>query len=176
MHALSRDGFSRLRQLAILLALLNVALMAGVTMHLGGGVAAGARLDGIASSDPIALLGTRLGHTGCPTTPLAVGEGATVVCSGWTAILSKSGRVQVISIVGPGHGTIEAFRGSLPQGLHWGDSLTEVLAAIGGPNRITSVYGTPTFVYMYRGMPYGSLELRFSPGGRLQAINACLQR
>ncbi len=89
---------------------------------------------------------------------------------------SASDRVQVISIYGPGHDTIEAHYGTLPQDLQWGDSLTEVLTAIGSPSRITAVYGTPTLVYMYRGMPYGSLELRFSPGGRLQGINACLQR
>jgi len=176
MLRMSRGGIGRLGRLAVVVVLLDLAIVSGVATHLAGGRAEGALLGATATDDPVTLLGTRLGETGCPKAPLAVGEGLTVVCPDWTAIVSDGGRVQVISLYGPGDGTVDTYRAVLPQGLHWGDSLTEVVAAMGQPKRITSAYQTPTLVYMFRGLPYGALELRFSRGDRLQRINACLER
>ena len=36
------------------------------------------------------------------------------------------------------------------------------------------MYGTPTFVYMFNGRPFGSLELRFDSLDHLMRVNASL--
>jgi hypothetical protein len=81
-----------------------------------------------------------------------------------------------VSLYGPGNAVIDAFRGPLPEGLTWGQAISDVMAELGTPMRITDAYGTPTLVYAYEGEAYGSLELRFSAGDRLMRINACLLR
>jgi len=67
-------------------------------------------------------------------------------------------------------------RGSLPLGLHWGDEVSAVWTKLGQPNRVTDIYGTPTLVYMFETVPYGSLELRFNASDRLMRVNASLVR
>jgi len=163
-------------RLAIAVAVLDLLVVAGIGFHLGGGSAIGSALSANGGVDPVALLGTDLGKTTCPSAPLAVGKGTTVICPDWTGITTLDGVVEVVALYGPGSAVLDEFRGPLPEGLHWGDSLTDIVATLGPPNRITDAYGTPTLVYAYRGKVYGSLELRFSGGDRLMRINACLLR
>ncbi len=173
LHRLEAAGF---RRLAIVVVVIDLLIVAGVGVHLAGGTAVGTALTANGGVDPIALLGTVLGDTTCPTAPLAVGDGATAICSDFSAITSGDGTVEVVSLYGPGNAVIDQYRGELPMAMRWGDSLTEVAAALGRPARITDVYGTPTLVYVYEDRAYGSLELRFNSGDRLMRVNACLLR
>ena len=118
------------------------------------------------------LLGLRLNDPSCPAVPLAVGKGTYVVCPHWTAVLATDGVVDVVSVYGPGNSVIDAFGGALPGGLQWGDPIGTAWTALGRPNRITGVYGTPTLVYFFDGKPYGSLELRFDGSDHLIRVNA----
>ena len=167
-------GFARHGRRVIVIAALDLAIVVGVGVHLSGGMATGASMSSIADSDPVRLLGVRLGESSCPSAPLAVGKGATVVCPRWTAVLSATGVVQVVSVYGPGNAVVDAYEGSLPLGLHWGDEVTAVWNELGRPSRITSAYGTPTLVYMFEGRDYGSLELRFDGADHLMRVNASL--
>ncbi len=164
-------GYGR-RTLAV--AALGLALVMGFGVHLTGGFAAGAGMSSIADSDPMRLLGVKLGETSCPTAPLAVGKGTTVICPSWTAVLSPTGIVAVVSVYGPGNAVVDGYEGSLPLGLQWGDDVTAVWDALGRPNRITSAYGTPTLIYMFSGREFGSLELRFDGAYHLMRVNASL--
>ncbi len=167
-------GVSRHGRRILVIVALDLAIVVGVGVHLTGGMATGASMGTIADSDPVRLLGVKLGEASCPSAPLAVGKGTTVVCPHWTAVLSETGVVGVVSIYGPGNAVVDAYEGSLPLGLHWGDEVTAVWEALGRPSRITSVYGTPTLVYMFDGREYGSLELRFDGADRLARVNASL--
>ena len=164
------------RQLAIAVIVLDLIVVAGIGLHIGGGTAIGSALSANGGDNPVALLGTNLGETTCTTAPLAIGKGTTVICPDWSAITTPEGKVEVVSLYGPGNAVLNEYRGALPQGLHWGDGITAIMAALGTPSHITNVYGTPTLVYAYKGEPYGSLELRFSAGDRLMRVNACLLR
>lgn len=161
-------------RLAIAVAVLDLVIVAGVGFHLSGGTAIGSALGANGGVDPVALLGKDLGKTTCPTAPLAMGKGTTVVCPDWTGVTTPEGMVEVVSLYGPGNSVVDEFRGTLPEGLAWGQDITQVMAELGTPIRITDAYGTPTLVYAYKDKAYGSLELRFSAGDRLMRINACL--
>jgi hypothetical protein len=161
-------------RLAIAVAVLDLVIVAGIGFHLAGGTAVGSALSANGGVNPVALLGRDLGKTTCTKAPLAVGKGTTVLCADWSGITTPEGKVEVVSLYGPGNPVLDEYRGELPEGLHWGDGLTQVMAALGTPSRITNVYGTPTLVYAYTGQRYGSLELRFSAGDRLMRVNACL--
>ncbi len=163
-------------RLAIAVVVLDLIIVAGIGLHLGGATAIGSARGSNGGVDPVSLLGKDLGETTCPTAPLAVGKGTTVICPDWTGITTPDGLVEVVSLYGPSNAVLNEYRGALPEGLHWGDGLTEVVATLGTPIRITDAYGTPTLVYAYTGEAYGSLELRFSAGNRLMRINACLLR
>jgi hypothetical protein len=173
MRRLRAAGTGRL---ALTVVVLDLIIVAGFGLHLGGTTAIGSALDANGGADPVSLLGRDLGVTTCPTAPLAVGKGTTVICSDWTGITTPGGVVEVVSLYGPGNAVLNEFRGPLPEGLAWGDALSDVMAELGPPIRITDAYGTPTLVYAYTDEAYGSLELRFSAGDRLMRINACLLR
>lgn len=176
MVSLHRSRSPSIRQIAVGFAVLDLAIVVGLGFLLLGGPAIGTALTANGGTDPVKLLGTDLGETTCPSAPLAVGDGMTVICPDWSAVTTSDGVVKVVSLYGPGNSTIDQYRGGLPMGLAWGTSLTDVVAKIGSPSRITGAYGTPTLVYAYEGMPYGSLELRFNAGNRLVRVNACLLR
>ncbi len=176
MEGLHPVRIGRLGRVTALPVILAVAMSFGLGASLQQDAAYGALLGARTMSDPVELLGTRLVDSGCPSAPLEVGEGRTIICPEWTAVTLPNGLVQVVSLYGPGNSTIDTFHGQLPQGLHWGDSVGDIAAALGQPSRISGVYQTPTLVYMFEDQPYGSLELRLSLGGRLQRINACLKR
>jgi hypothetical protein len=169
-----RTRLAGTRRLVAAIAALDLVIVAGIGFHLAGGTAIGSALSANGGVDPVALLGTELGTTTCPTAPLAIGEGTTVVCPDWTGITTPEGLVEVVSLYGPGNAVLDEYRGALPEGLAWGQGLTDVVAMLGSPIRITDAYGTPTLVYAYEDKAYGSLELRFSAGDRLMRINACL--
>lgn len=169
-----QHGSARTRRFAVLVAVLDLVIVVGVGAHLAGGTATGTSLAAFAESDPVRLLGTTLGPTSCPTVPLAVGDGSTVICPDWTAVTSPAGVVEVISIYGPGSSVVDAYQGALPLGLQWGDHVAAAWTALGRPSRITGVYGTPTLVYMFDTHPYGSLELRFDATDHLVRVNASL--
>ncbi|MEI7743416.1 MAG: hypothetical protein WCK58_06665 [Chloroflexota bacterium] len=169
-------GFRSLgRQLAAVLAL-DLTIVVLVSAHLAGGMAVGASASAPANelADPLRLLGTTPDRMTCPTVPLAEGEGTTIVCANWTGIVSPGGVVKVVSLYGPDNAVLDAYTGTLPQDLAWGATVTEVWATMGAPRRITSIYGTPTFVYMYDSQVYGSLELQFDAADTLVRINASL--
>jgi hypothetical protein len=172
MHIRRDRGFLRHGRRTLAIVALDLAIVVGVGVHLTGGVATGASMGSIADSDPVRLLGLKLGETSCPSAPLAVGKGTTVVCPRWTAVLSAAGVVEVVSVYGPGNAVVDAYEGSLPLGLHWGEEVTAVWDALGRPDRITGVYGTPTLVYMFDRRAYGSLELRFDGADHLMRVNA----
>jgi hypothetical protein len=161
-------------RLAVALIVLDLVVLAAVVMHLAGAPAIGSAESAGGWPDPVALLGKELGDNMCPTAPLAVGEGTNVICHDWTGVATRDGIVNVVSLYGPGNAVVHAFRGPLPEGLHWGDSLPDILAALGTPSRVTDAFGTPTLVYVFEDEEYGSLELRLSGGDRLMRINACL--
>ena len=79
-------------------------------------------------------------------------------------------------LVRTGNPVLEEYTGALPRSLTWGDSPKAVIKAIGRPSRISDLYGPPTFVYMFTGERYGSLELQFDARDHLVRINAGLTR
>lgn len=160
------EGLTRHGRRVAVVAVLDLAIVLGVGAHLAGGIATGA------DSDPLGVLGTTFVEGSCPSVSLSVGTGATVVCPSWTAITSPAGVVRVVSLYGPDNAVVAPFAGALPLGLHWGDELDSVWARLGRPNRVTSIYGTPTLVYMFETERYGSLELRFDAGNHLMRVNA----
>ena len=174
MHIRRDRGLMRHGRRTLAVSAFAFVIAVGVGVHLTGGMATGAGMSSIADSDPVRLLGVKLGETSCPVVPLAVGAGTTVICPQWTAILSATGVVAVVSVYGPGNAVVDAYEGSLPLGLAWGDDVTAVWDALGRPNRITGAYGTPTLVYMFTGKEYGSLELRFDAAYHLMRVNASL--
>jgi hypothetical protein len=176
MSANGRDRPTTRRLAAVLTATLTLAILSIVTVHAGGATAIGAALSAKGGVNAIELLGTKPAMDGCVSAPLAVGAGNAVYCRTWGGVTSTDGVVEVVSIFSEDTSVVDAYTGTLPQGLHWGDSIKDVTARLGQPARITPIYGTPTFVYMFKGFRYGSLELRFSSGDRLSSINACLTR
>ena len=174
MRTVRRRGLARLGRRAATIACLDLAIVIGLGTHLAGGVATGASPRALADADPMRLLGMPLPDVSCPRAPLAVGKGMFVVCPTWTAVVSPSGVVDVVSVYGPGNTVVDPFTGALPQGLAWGDPIAAAWTALGRPNRITSVYGTPTLVYFYDGKSYGSLELQFDSHEQLTRVNASL--
>lgn len=176
MGASGRNRPSIGRLAAVLTATLTLAILSLAFVHLGGGTAIGAVLTARGGSNPVELLGTRPALDGCATAPLAIGEGKVAYCRTWGGVVSPDGVVEVVSIYAEDTSVVDAYVGELPQGLHWGDSLTDVVDHLGQPVRVTPIYGTPTLVYMFNSLRYGSLELRFSAGDRLASINACLMK
>ncbi len=174
MRTFGQRGIARMGPRALAVALLDLAIVILVVAHVAGGVATGASPSAFADSDPVRLLGLRLDDVSCPAAPLAVGQGTMVVCPHWTAVVPASGIVEVVAVYGPGNSVVDAYAGPLPHGLTWGDPLSTAWTALGRPNRITSVYGTPTLVYFFDDKPYGSLELRFDGSERLIRVNASL--
>jgi hypothetical protein len=174
VRTIGQRGIARLGWRAAVVALLDLAIVTMLVAHVAGGSASGASPTAFADSDPVRLLGLRLDNASCPTAPLPMGEGTMVVCAHFTAVLSVSGVVEVVSMYGPGNSVVDPYAGALPQGLSWGESIGAAWNALGRPNRITSAYGTPTLVYFFDGKPYGSLELRFDGAERLMRVNASL--
>jgi len=161
----------------IVIAACSLVLWSLLLVHAGGAIADGVTRGDRSVLSPISQLGTKADLSGCATAPLQVGSATAAFCGDWNAIVASDGTVDVVSLHALNDSdVVDAYRGTLPMGLVWGDSIADVRGKLGEPNRITSIYGTPTFVYMYRGMPFGSLELRFSAGDRLMGINACLER
>jgi hypothetical protein len=149
---------------------LTLVVGGALVVQAWGGRALGA--DPALTADPIPLLGTTLDLGTCPTAPMALSGDRMVVCPGWTAAITKAGRVQVVSLYGPGNSTIDAWMGRLPQGLAWGDTIDDVWARLGRPEHVTSAYGSPMLVYWFDGQPYRSLELQFSAQETLIRVNA----
>jgi hypothetical protein len=174
MPTTRRHGPARLGRRAAVIACLDLVLAIVLGAHLAGGVATGASPRALADADPVRLLGLPLVDTSCPTAPLSVGAGTFVVCPTWTAVLTPAGVVDVVSVYGPGNSTVDTFTGALPHGLAWGDPISAAWTALGRPNRITSVYGTPMLVYFFDTKPYGSLELQFDANEHLTRVNASL--
>ena len=162
------------RGLAVVALVLCLAAGVALVGQLWGGRALGA--DPALSADPVPLLGTRLDAGTCPTAPMAFGADLMVVCPGWTAVTTRSGDVQVVSLYGPGNSTIDAWVGPLPQRLAWGDTLGAVWTMLGRPQRVTSAFGSPMLVYWFTGQPYESLELQFDDADTLVRVNASLVR
>jgi hypothetical protein len=162
---------------ALLIAVVSLLGWSAVLMHVGGTIA-----DGVAPLDrslvsPISKLGTTADLGSCVTAPLDVGTASAVYCNDWNGIVDADGVIEVVSLHAlHDSSVVDPFRGILPMGLTWGDTVDDVVALLGEPNRITDIYGTPTLVYMYHYPPFGSLELRFTGGDRLKGINACLER
>ena len=169
-----QHGSAGTRRLAVVVAVLDLVIILGVGAHLDGGTATGTSLAAFAESDPVRLLGTTLDGSTCPSVPLTVGDGSTVICPDWSAVTSPSGVVEVVSIYGPGNSVVDTYQGALPLGLNWGDSVAAAWSAVGRPDRISGAYGTPTLVYMFDTHPYGSLELRFDATDHLVRVNASL--
>lgn len=165
--------FGRLGRLGAAVALLDLVLVVSLA---AGGIVSGASPTLAADGDPFGLLGTTLVKKTCPEVALQVGKGTFVVCPAWTAVLSTSRVVEVVSVYGPGSSVVDAYAGDLPKGLTWGEPLKATWKHLGKPNRITSAYGPPTLVYFVSGQPYRSIELRFNAAERLTRINASIVR
>ena len=172
MRSFRPRGLARLGRRGAALATLDVAMVMVMVAHLGGAVATGASPSALADADPLRLLGQAPTGITCPTAPMGVGTGTFLVCPTWTAIVAKTGAVEVVSLYGAGNSVVDTFAGDLPSGLAWGDPISAAWTALGRPNRITSAYGTPMLVYFVDRAPYGSLELQFDGSERLVRINA----
>ncbi len=174
--AVRRPPPGRLRWLGIATAGIALVAFGAAWMHVGGG--AGARIISAANGgiDPLSYLGSELDVTGCARTPLTVGDGFFVVCEDFTANTSRTGVARVVSVYGPENPVLTEYAGTLPQSLHWGATPRAVIKALGKPSRISDLYGPPTFVYMFTGERYGSLELQFDAQNHLVRINAGLTR
>jgi hypothetical protein len=166
-------GVSRDRQrLAAVILAVTLAISGMVLAHLGG--AATFVRAGAGGVDPLSYLGSTLNRSGCVSAPLGVGDGMYVGCEDWSAITSPAGAAMVVSVFADGNSAIAPYTGTLPKSLRWHETVTEVWAALGRPRRISSMYGTPTLVYMYDHERFGSLELQFDARDQLVRINACL--
>jgi len=164
---------NRQRLAAVILAL-TLAFTGMVLVHLGG--TSSVARAGAGGVDPVSYLGSTFNRSGCVSAPLSVGDGMYVGCQDWSAITSPAGAALVVSVFADGNSAIAPYTGVLPKGLRWHETVTEVWAALGRPQRISSIYGTPTLVYMYDGERFGSLELQFDARDELVRINACLTR
>jgi hypothetical protein len=170
-------GSRRSRYPVLFLAIVSLTFWSLAFLHAGGPLVDGVTLGGQTTASPVSLLGTYADLGDCTQAPLKVGSAKAVFCDDWGGVVSASGEVEVVTLHALNDSSVvDAYTGALPKELVWGDSIADVRAKLGEPNRITSIYGTPTFVYMYRGDSFGSLELRFSAGDRLMGINACLMR
>jgi hypothetical protein len=174
MRTFGERGIARLGRRAAVVALLDLAIVVALVAHVASGIVIGASPSTFADADPARLLGQTLNNVSCPTAPLEAAKDRLVVCPHWTAVVSPSNSVEVVSVYGPGNSVVDAYAGALPQGLAWGDPISKAWQALGRPNRITSVYGTPTLVYFFDHERYGSLELRFDADGHLMRVNASL--
>ena len=173
--AAPRKGLGRWQRLGILVLCLDVAIVAMAAGRICGNIDPGIVFAaGGSDVNPVTYLGTELGQPGCTTHALSIGEGMFVICEDWTAITTRRGMTQVVSLYGAGNPVVSEYEGALPEALHWGESMTEVGDRLGEPRRITDMYGTPTLVYMYDTERYGSLELQFDDDYELVRINACL--
>jgi hypothetical protein len=166
-----RGPWQRLGVIFVCLDLLIVGTIAtGLDGDSGRGIAFA---QGGSDVNPVSFIGSTFDHTGCQTAALSIGKGEFVVCDDWTAITNGDSTAKVVSLYASGNPVIDEYTGPLPQALHWGQTITEVTAALGQPRRITDMFGTPTLVYMYYGEKYGSLELQFDAQDKLFRINAC---
>jgi hypothetical protein len=174
--AAPRRGPSRWQRLGILVLCLDVAIVAMAAGRICGDIDPGVVFAaGGSDVNPVSYLGTKLDQPGCTTHALSVGEGMFVICEDWTAVTTRGGKAQVVSLYAAGNPVVEEYEGTLPEALHWGETMTEVGDQLGEPRRITDMYGTPTLVYMYDTERYGSLELQFDDRYELVRINACLK-
>jgi hypothetical protein len=173
--AAPRRRLSRWQRLGILVLCLDVAIVAMAAGRICGDIDPGVVFAaGGSDVNPISYLGTTLDQPTCKTHALSVGEGIFVICDDWTAITTKGGTAQVVSLYAAGNPVVDEYQGALPEALHWRDSLTDVGDRLGEPRRITDMYGTPTLVYMYDSGRFGSLELQFDERFELVRINACV--
>ena len=174
--AAPRKGLSRLQRLGILVLCLDVAIVAMAAGRSCGTIDPGIVFAaGGSDVNPVTYLGTTLDQPGCTTHALSIGEGMFVICDDWTAVTTRQGMTQVVSLYAAGNPVVAEYEGALPEALHWGQSLTDVGDRLGDPRRITDMYGTPTLVYMYETERFGSLELQFDDSDELVRINACLE-
>jgi hypothetical protein len=163
------------QRLGVILVCIDLLVVGMVAANLGGGSGRGiAFAVGGSDVDPVSYLGSTFDHTGCQGAALSIGTGEFVVCEDWSAITNGDGTAKVVSLYAAGNPVIDEYAGSLPQSLHWQDTITDVTKQLGQPRRITDMYGAPTLVYMYNGQKYGSLELQFDDQDELVRINACL--
>ena len=146
-------------------------VVGGFDLRMDPGVALG--VD--SATNPLSCLGSTMDQTGCVVVPLAIGDGYRVICPNFSAITTLDDTVQVVSIYA-GTSVFDEYTGPMPEALRWHQGMEEIADTLGDPWRITSIYGTPTLVYMYDDAPYGSLELRFDYNAELVQINACLDR
>ncbi len=169
---------SRLSRLVVTAGgMASLIVLSLLLVHVGGSVADGVSPGDRSNLSPISQLGRKADLSRCMSAPLKSTSAIAAFCDDWDAIVGEDGVVQVVTLHAlHDSGVVEPYRGALPLGLAWGDTIDDVTAKLGEPARITGIYGTPTFVYMFDGMPYGSLELRFTGGDRLMALNACLER
>jgi hypothetical protein len=184
MNKMTHDGVSGTRslrrrgpwqRLGIILVCIDLLVVGVVAASLGGGSGRGiAFAAGGNDVDPVSYLGSTFDHTGCQSAALSIGKGEFVVCEDWSAITNGDSTAKVVSLYAAGNPVIDEYTGSLPQSLHWRETITDVAEQLGQPRRITDMYGTPTLVYMYNDQKYGSLELRFDEQDELVRINACL--
>jgi len=166
-----RGPWQRLGVIFVCLDLLIVGMIAtGLDGDSGRGIAFA---QGGSDVNPVSFIGSTFDHTGCQTAALSIGKGEFVVCDDWTAITNGDSTAKVVSLYAAGNPVIDEYTGPLPQSLHWRQTITEVMAALGKPRRITDMYETPTLVYMYNDEKYGSLELQFDERDELFRINAC---
>lgn len=165
------------RTSVVAVAMVSLVFWSFALIHAGGAIADAVSPGGRGVLSPISNLGTEADLSDCITAPLKVGSAKAAFCGDWNGVISKDGIVEVVALHAlDDSGVVDAYRGTLPLGLAWGDSIVDVRDKLGQPSRITSMYGTPTFVYMYRSGVFGSLELRFNAGDRLMGINVCLER
>jgi hypothetical protein len=163
------------QRLGVILVCIDLLVVGMVAVSLGGDSGRGiAFAVGGSDVDPVSYLGSTFDHTGCLGAALSVGKGEFVVCDDWSAVTNGDSTAKVVSLYAAGNPVIDEYTGSLPQSLHWRDTIKDVTASLGKPRRITDMYGTPTLVYMYSGEKYGSLELQFDARDELFRVNACL--
>lgn len=162
------------QRLGVILVCIDLLVVGMVATGLDGGSARGiAFAQGGSAVDPVSYIGSTFDHSGCQSAALSVGKGEFVVCEDWSAITNGDSTAKVVSLYASGNPVIDEYTGPLPQSLHWRQTITEVMASLGTPRRITDMYVTPTLVYMYDDEKYGSLELQFDERDELFRINAC---
>lgn len=163
------------QRLGVIIVCIDLLIVGMVATNLNGGTGRGIAfaLDGN-DVNPVSYLGSTFDHAGCQSAALSVGKGEFVVCENWSAITNGDSTAKVVSLYAAGNPVIDEYTGSLPESLHWRETITEVSKQLGQPRRITDMYGTPTLIYMYNGEKFGSLELQFDAHDELVRINACL--